>query len=107
MFNVYTFRIDSHGRARYYCHRKNITKSEAEAIAAARNANPNRSVKYYVVADKNLEKFAAWAEATAKPFREKFEAMIMEQDKRWRYAEKMAWRGYKCQNVLDFVRGSK
>lgn len=106
MFNVYTFRIDSHGRARYYCHRKNITKSEAEAIAAARNANENRSVKYYVVADKSLEKFAAWAEATAKPFREKYEARAVRENARWNYAENMAWRGYKCQDVLAFVKGS-
>lgn len=107
MFNVYTFRIDSHGRARYFCFRKNITKSEAEKIAAARNKNPNRSVKYYVVADKNLEKFAAWAEATAKPFREKYEAKAVAQAARWNYAEKMAWRGYKCQDVIAFVKGSK
>lgn len=103
MFHVYSIRIDDHGIARCYCSRKNITKETAENFVAARNANPNRSVKYFIVAEKNIDKFFAWAEQVAKPHREKYEIETTRKNERWNYSEKMAYRGYKCTDVLEFV----
>lgn len=103
MFYVYSIRIDDRGVARCHCFRKNITKEAAENFVAARNANPNRSVKYFIVAEKNINKFFAWAEQVAKPYREKYEIEAMRKNERWNYSEKMAYRGYKCADVLEFI----
>ena len=105
MFHIYSFRIDEKGKACYHCFHRNITHEEAKELAKIRNANPNRSVKYFIVSENNINKFINWAEATAKPFREKYIAQEMRKKVRAEYASKMAWQGYKCADAIAFIKG--
>ena len=99
MFSVYTLHIAHDGKVTISRARKGLTCAEAKAWKATRLTCKVNTCSYHVVNDERLDIFKAWAYKQGELLR-KAEA---ERQKRWQYAERMAWKGYKCADVIAFI----
>lgn len=100
MYNVYSFRVTVLGEVIVHRYRKDLTKAEAKAIKAERLTCKNSIVTYHIVNDNSVDEFMAWAERQAEPIKNRYALM----QKRFDYAEALAWKGYKCQDIIAYAK---
>lgn len=100
MYSVYSFRVAVFGKVVVHRYRKNLTKAEAKVVKAKRLTCKNSIVTYHIVNDNSVDEFMAWAERQAEPIKKKY-ALIQ---KRFDYAEALAWKGYKCKDIIAYAK---
>lgn len=100
MYSVYSFRVTALGEVIVHRYKKNLTKTEAKAVKAERLTCKNSIVTYHIVNDSCIDEFMAWAERQAESIKKKYALM----QKRFDYAEALAWKGYKCKDIIAYAK---
>lgn len=102
MFSVYTLRIEADGKIHCCRARINLTLQQAREFKAKRLTAKHMICTYHIVRDDKVDEFMEYVKTKQAPIlREN-----ARKDARFTFAEKMAWHGYKCADVIAFVNSN-